>query len=112
MNASKICAHCGKRIRSDTHTVAVGGFSATFHGDRRACRVAAHEYPEATWAPPERTGQMDMRVLGAALIGCDYIRWPWWLRWVPDRWLDSLNGEIAMRVGGAVERGLAFEETS
>jgi hypothetical protein len=119
-HAEDRCAHCGKRIRSDIHTIITEGTIAgiplttvaAFHDDRRACRVAAHEYPESTWTPPERTDQMDTSVFGAALIGFDYVRWPWWLRWVPDSWLDGLRSEVAMKVGGAVERGQAWQSAS
>lgn len=107
MTFKRDCDYCGKQLKNN-----ICGLSTTdpdgiplyleYHGDKRACRVAAHEYPEATWIPPDRSDQMDTRDFGAALTGFDYIRWPWWLRWIPQSWLHGLRGEVATKVGGSV----------
>lgn len=99
------CHHCGRRIRRGRHRVTTADRSFDFHDDRRACRRAAHEV--CNWlgvSPPERADQVSADVYGAALIGFDYVTLPWWLRWVPDRWLDGLRRDVAVQVGGIVER--------
>lgn len=116
------CSHCRRRLRGHVSSVerdgTIAGVPTTiiecFHGDRRACRVASYEAHDPTWATlgwpvPVSTERIGVRTYGGALMGFDYIRWPWWLRWLPGRCLDSLRTEVALRVGRAVE--LAAKET-
>jgi hypothetical protein len=105
MTNKQTCDHCGRPIRGSIFSILHDDGSVNaFHDDRRACRIASHEYATPDWLPPEASWHMDSGNYGAALCGFDYVRWPWWLRWVPDSWLDGLRSEVAVRVGGSVER--------
>lgn len=104
-----VCDHCGRRIKSHCRSVVVANtVRFDFHGDRRACRVAAREtlaqHQTCVVMPPETADDLELETYGAALAGFDYVTLPWWMRWVPDRWLDDLRREVAIKVGGIVER--------
>jgi hypothetical protein len=108
-NENLRCDHCGQRIRNHCRTVVSSDvLRFDFHGDRRACRVAARETlardRTCVVMPPDSAGDLDSETYGAALAGFDYVHLPWWMRWVPDRWLDDLRREVAVKVGGIVER--------
>lgn len=104
-----LCDHCGRRIGNAYETVTIdNAISWVFCGDRRACRIAARETlaqnQTCVVMPPRSSDDMDTAVYGAALAGFDYVTLPWWMRWLPDRWLDDLRREVAVKIGGIVER--------
>jgi hypothetical protein len=102
------CWHCGRRLGGAVCSYRRGDYVFHYHGDRRACRIAGRESFGAdkpgVVMPPERIGGMRTETFGAALAGFDYIRWPWWIRWAPERWIDAMRYEVALKVGGIVER--------
>lgn len=102
------CWHCGRRLRESVFTQYLGSYVFRYHGDRRACRIAARESlgtdRPCVVSPPEDIGDMRFEAFSAALAGFDYIRWPWWIRWAPERWIYALRHEVVLKVGGMVER--------
>lgn len=102
------CDHCGGMVRGLWDTVTVDGLSWTFHADRRACRRARYAaVPSLRIDPPTHPGEVDDAVLVAALHAFDFVPLPWWLRWVPEAWLNRFRFDVAVMVGGIVERRLA-----
>jgi hypothetical protein len=112
-----LCTHCGRPVRPNpAHAIidSETGGSHPYCDHRRACRRALHE------ALPHNPGYIRLpmtidrvtdEALGAALIAFDYAPLPWWLRWIPDRWLDDYCSEVALQVGGAVEASLTMKGT-
>lgn len=102
------CDFCGRRIRGNRHSIVGGAAVFNFHHGRRACRRAAREelsrHRTCVVMPPESSRDVDPAAYGAALAGFDYVTLPWWMRRVPERWLDELRREVAVKVGGIVER--------
>lgn len=102
------CDHCGRPIRGYLDTVTVDGALWMFHADRRACRRARYEtVPSLRIDPPMHPDEVSDSVLTFALHGFDYVPLPWWMRWVPRRRLDRLRFDVAVMVGGIVERRIA-----
>lgn len=101
------CDYCGRPIRGDLDAVTVDSVLWRFHGDRRACRRARYEVlPTMRIDPPAHPDEVDDSVLVSALHGFDYVPLPWWLGWVPESWLNKLRFDVAVKVGGIVERRL------
>lgn len=102
------CDHCGRQTGDTRFTVTINHVSWLYCGDRRACRVASRNelarYQTCVVMPPRSSADMATETYDAALAGFDYVTLPWWMRWVPDRWLDDLRRDVAVKVGGIVER--------
>ncbi len=104
------CDHCGRPIRGYLDTVTVDGVLWMFHADRRACRRARYEtVPSLRIDPPAHPDEVSDAVLVSALHGFDYVPLPWWLQWAPRRSLDRLGFDVAVTVGGIVERRIAVD---
>lgn len=102
------CDHCGRPIRGYLDKVTVDGVLWMFHADRRACRRARYEtVPSLRIDPPTRPDEVSDSVLVSALRGFDCMTLPWWMRWVPERQLNRLRFDVAVMVGGIVERRIA-----
>lgn len=104
------CDHCDRRIGGSRFGIRRGDLEWNFCGDRRECRRACHEEgvrgQSLVVSPPASSSDLAVETYGAALTGFDYVDLPWWMRWMPDRWLDGLRRDVAVKVGGMVERRL------
>jgi hypothetical protein len=102
------CDHCNRRVGGTWSGIERGTEAFVFCGDRRACRRACREEASRSKPlvvmPPESSRDMQTETYGAALAGFDYVDLPWWMAWLPDRWLDGLRRDVAVKVGGIVER--------
>lgn len=104
------CDHCGRPIRGDLDAVTNDGVLWMFHADRRACRRARYEtVPGLRVEPPTHPDEVGEAVLVSALHAFDYVPLPWWTRRVPERWLSRLRFDVAVMVGGIVERRIAVD---
>lgn len=107
-DGTEVCDFCRRRIRGNRHSIVSDGAAFNFHHGRRACRRAARDelsqHRAGVVMPPESSRDVDPAAYGAALAGFDYVTLPWWMRWVPERRLDELRREVAVKVGGIVER--------
>lgn len=101
------CDYCCRPIRGYLDKVTVDGVLWIFHADRRACRRARYEtVPTMRIDPPTHPDEVSDSVLVSALHGFDCVPLPWWMRWAPRRSLDRLRFDVAVMVGGIVERRL------
>lgn len=99
------CDHCGRPIRGYLDKVTVDGVLWMFHADRRACRRARYETRQTMRIdPPTHPDEVSDAVLASALHAFDYVPLPWWTRWMPTRSVDRLRFDVAVMVGGIVER--------
>ncbi len=102
------CTHCHRRVARNSRAAIVhdDGTRDEYCTHRRACRRAEHEAladnPDHV-ALPIDPYTVPSEAVGAALIAFDYVALPWWLRILPDRWLDGVRSSVATQVGGAVE---------
>lgn len=102
------CDYCNRPIRGHLDTVTVDGVLWMFHADRRACRRARYEtVPSLRIDPPAHPDEVSDSVLVSALRGFDCVTLPWWMRWVPERQLNRLRFDVAVIIGGIVERRIA-----